>query len=52
MIHAELSFSIEYNDDEVEADPRELLLEILASQSDRDLLGFITVTKDGEPYDV
>lgn len=45
MIQATLTFQVEYEDDEIEADPAELLLEILADQPDADLLDCITVVR-------
>ena len=45
MIKATLIFEIEYEDDEIEADPSEMLLEILADQSDAFLMDCITVER-------
>lgn len=43
MIKATLVFELEYEGAEIEADPKELLLEILADQSDAFLMDCITV---------
>jgi hypothetical protein len=44
-IKATLVFELEYDEDEVEADPKELLLEILADQSDAYLIDLINITR-------
>lgn len=44
-VKATLTYSLEYEEDEIESDPRELLLEILASESDSILIDYITVER-------
>lgn len=45
MITATLTFILEWEEDDIESDPRELLLEILASQPDEALLEMIEVER-------
>ncbi len=49
IIRATLTFVVEWEDNEIESDPKELLLDLLADQSDAYLMDLIEVEATTHP---